>query len=65
MRSPCLGVTWAVNGTLVVQAIVLVVWFRLRFHRYTGTRIVKLAESVAPPPTTESLLEASRTQGLS
>jgi putative MATE family efflux protein len=32
-----IGVTWAVNGTLILQAVALVVWFRLRFVRMTAT----------------------------
>jgi Na+-driven multidrug efflux pump len=31
-----IGVTWAVNGTLILQAVALVVWFRLRFVRMTA-----------------------------
>lgn len=59
-----LGVSWAVNGTLVLQAVILVVWFRVRFDRYGGIEVEKLAESVIPPPTSAADLEAERTRGI-
>jgi putative MATE family efflux protein len=45
-----LGVTWAVNTTLIVQTLLLLGWFRLRFHKYTSQPIEDVAFSVRPPP---------------
>lgn len=44
-----LGVAWAVNGTIIVQTIVLVAWFRLRFARMHAAPIEALAHSIPPP----------------
>lgn len=46
-----LGVTLAVNSTLVVQALVLVVWFRARFATYEVAPLAPLGLSVPPPAT--------------
>ena len=46
-----LGVTLAVNSTLVVQALVLVVCFRARFATYEVAPLAPLGLSVPPPAT--------------
>lgn len=43
-----LGVAWAVNGSLVVQTIVLVAWFLLRFKRLDAKPIEEIQPSIAP-----------------
>lgn len=59
-----IGVTWAVNGTLVLQAVALVVWFRLRFAKMTATAIEPIAHSLPPPPSAEALASAEPTRSL-
>jgi Na+-driven multidrug efflux pump len=59
-----IGVTWAVNGTLVLQAVALVVWFRLRFARMTVTAIEPIVHSLPPPPSDEALASAEHTRSL-
>lgn len=45
-----LGVAWAVNGTIVVQTLVLLAWFRVRFDRMHAAPLDEIAASIPPPP---------------
>ncbi len=43
-----LGVTWAINGTLIAQGVVLLVWLFARFDAYARRTIE--ADAVASEP---------------
>jgi putative MATE family efflux protein len=45
-----LGVAWAVNGSLVVQTVLLFVWFVVRFSRMNAVPIEQIGPSIPPPP---------------
>jgi putative MATE family efflux protein len=45
-----LGVAWAVNTTLVVQTVLLLVWFLVRFRQTSTSAIEPIAASIPPPP---------------
>lgn len=45
-----LGVEWAVSATLVVQTLVLLVWFLVRFKHTKAQAIEPLVASIPPPP---------------
>ncbi len=44
-----LGVAWAVNGSLVVQTVLLVTWFLARWRRLEARPIEHIPQSIAPP----------------
>ena len=50
MNKGGLGVAWAVNSTLVVQTILLLGWFLLRFKQTTSRAIEPIVASIPPPP---------------
>jgi len=48
------GVAWAVNTSLVVQTVLLIVWFLARFRRIEVRALAPINASVPPPPLSPS-----------
>lgn len=51
-----LGVAWAVNLTIIVQTVVLLGWFRLRFDRMNTEPLHEIPLSIPPPPKVDAML---------
>jgi putative MATE family efflux protein len=54
-----LGVAWAVNATIIVQTLVLLAWFRLRFERMNAEPLRAIPLSMPPPPDPRSADEST------